>query len=73
MGIPYGLALTIASIGLVVVYAADSSASVVGRVSVALLLVAAFYVPGGFWWEVLSVLLKLGVSIGLLCRLSLGR
>jgi hypothetical protein len=69
--IPYGFALTIGCLLLAGVYALDRDASLTGRVAVIVLTGLSFYLPGGFWWHVLAVVLQLGVCLFVLLRARL--
>ena len=73
MGLRYGLALTIACLALAAVYVLDHNASTVGRIVAASLTALSFSLPGGLWLGAPVIVLQLGLSIFVLCRLALLR
>jgi hypothetical protein len=68
--VPYGTILAVASIVLAVLYGVDSEASVFGRVVAAMATLASFVLPGSIAGQVLSVLLRLAVSLFVLVRMN---
>jgi len=68
---PYSLILAFASVVLTVRYAADSDASLYGRLIAVVATVVSFAVPGSTVGQVVSILLRLAVSVFVLVRIKL--